>query len=147
MKCIPLENLVEMWSNEDSVINKTDPQLELLRIPTLHAKYAGQIAAHSASLKMKQFEYLQLRKLKWEWMNGRMDQAQLNELGWTQFKFLLKSDINLYLDADPDLIRLQAKKINNEEAIAFCQSVMKELSNRTWQIKEYCSWERFIAGQ
>jgi hypothetical protein len=96
---------------------------------------------------MKQFEYLQLRKLKWEWMNGRMDQAQLNELGWTQFKFLLKSDINLYLDADPDLIRLQAKKINNEEAIAFCQSVMKELSNRTWQIKEYCSWERFIAGQ
>jgi Recombination, repair and ssDNA binding protein UvsY len=147
VKCIPLEDLVTMWTDEDSIINKADAQLELLRIPTLHAKYAGQIAAHSASLKMKNFDYIQMKKQKWDWMNGRMDQAQLAALGWTQFKFLLKQDMNLYLDADPDLIKLQQKKINNEEAIEFCKSVTKELSNRTWQIRDYLAWEKFIAGQ
>jgi hypothetical protein len=147
MKCIPLEDLIEMWSDADSIINKTDPQMELLRIPTLHAKYAGQIAAHSASLKMKNFEYIQMKKLKYDWMSGRMDQAQLTALGWQQFKFLLKADMNLYMEADPDLIKLQQKKINNEEAIAFCQSVCKELSARTWQVKSFMDWEKFISGQ
>jgi Recombination, repair and ssDNA binding protein UvsY len=147
VKCIPLEDLVTMWSDEDSIINKTDPQMELLRIPTLHAKYAGQIAAHSASLKMKNFDYIQLKKQKWEWMNGRMDQAQLQALGWQQFRLTLKQDIQLYIEADPDLIILQKKKINNEEAITFCQGVCKELSNRTWQIRDFMAWEKFIAGQ
>lgn len=147
MKCIPLEDLVEMWSNADSIITKTDPQMELLRIPTLHAKYAGQIAAHSASLKMKNFDFIQLKKKKWDWMKGRMDEATLKALGWGQFKLVLGTDINIYLDSDPDLIILQKKKINNEEAIAFCQSVCKELSNRTWQIRDFMSWEKFIAGQ
>jgi hypothetical protein len=147
MKCIPLETLVDDWTNSDSVINKDEANHELLRIPTLHAKYAGQIAAHSASLKMKNFEFVQLRKKKLDWYGGRMDQAALKAAGWEPFKFVLKQDVNAYIEADPDLITLQQKKINNEESIAFCQSVCKELSNRTWQIRDYLSWEKFISGQ
>jgi hypothetical protein len=35
----------------------------------------------------------------------------------------------------------------HEEIVEFCKQVLKELNNRTWQLKEYMSWERFIGGQ
>lgn len=147
MQCIPLEKLVEDWSNTDSIINKDDPQHELIRIPQLHAKYAGQIAAHSASLKMKNFKFVQMKKLKIDYFSGRLDEKQLKELGWTPFRLVLKQDVSSYIEADADLIDIQMKRINNEESIAFCQSVCKELSNRTWQLRDFMAWEKFIAGQ
>ena len=33
-----LEELLDMWK-EDSVIDKTEPSRELIKIPTLHSKY------------------------------------------------------------------------------------------------------------
>jgi hypothetical protein len=147
MNIISLDRLIEMWSNEDSVIDSTEPQKAMLAIPRLHAKYIAQISAHSAALKMKNLDYTILRKKKIEYYSGRMSEADLKANGWEPFRFLLKSDMESYLSADKDLVEARRKMINNEEAIEFCRSVVKELNNRTWQLKEYMTWERFISGQ
>lgn len=146
MNCIALDKLIDMW-NRDSVIDKTEPSEEIIRIPVLHSRYVSQISAHSVSLKYKQIEYIKLKKKKTDYYSGRMTQAQLDAEQWEPFRFLLKQDINLYLEADDDLVELKRKMINNEEAISFCERVGKELSNRTWQIRDYMSWEKFKNGQ
>ena len=78
--------------------------------------------------------------------NGKLDQDELDKLGWEPFRFTLKSDIQVYLDGDDDLVKLKRKKTYHEEAAKFCEYVMKELNNRTWQLKEYMGWEKFIQG-
>ena len=48
---------------------------------------------------------------------------------------------------DTELNNILLKKVIHEEIVEFCKNVLKELNNRTWQLKEYMSWERFVGGQ
>jgi hypothetical protein len=59
----------------------------------------------------------------------------------------LKSDLPTYLESDNDLIKLLEKKIYHEEVVSVIESIMGELKQRTWQLKEYIGWEKFIGGQ
>jgi len=140
-----LESLMEQWE-KDSEVDSTEPGKEILRIPILHNKYNKYMSLHNLSAKRVSFEYDRIKKLKWMYFTGKLDQDELEKLGWEPFRFTLKSDISVYLDGDDDLNKLKRKKAYHEEASNFCVNVMKELNNRTWQLKEYMSWERFIQG-
>lgn len=146
MNPLNLDILITEWTN-DSVINDTEFTKELKRIPSLHAKYASQLHSHSLASKMASIEYAKMKKLKIEYYNGRLDKAQLDALGWKPFLLNIKYDMQAYIDADTDLIKIHAGKVLHDEAVEFCKSVIKELNNRTWQLKTMSEWERFIAGQ
>ena len=141
-----LEQILKMWE-KDSVIDQTEPSKELLKIPVYHSKYLGILTKHKIASKKAHFDYLRMRKIKWEYFTGKLSQDELNEYGWEPFQFALKSDINTYLEADKDLIKLLEKKVYHEEAISVIESIMQELKQRTWQLRDFISWEKFVAGQ
>ena len=145
MTPMKLEDIISMWE-ADAKVDATEPGKEIIKIPNLHAKYARQLTTHSTAMKARWFKYNSLKKVKYEYYSGKMDHVELTKRGWEPFRFVLKGDINTYIDADPDLLEIKAHIIMHEEAISLCGMVMKELSNRTWQIKEYMGWEKFIAG-
>jgi len=140
-----LEQILKMWES-DSVIDQTEPSKELLKIPTYHSKYLGILTKHKIASKKAHFDYLRIRKIKWEYYTGKMSQEELDEYGWEQFQFALKSDINTYLEADKDLIKLLEKKIYHEEVISVIESIMSELKQRTWQLRSFIDYEKFIGG-
>jgi len=142
---VPLSTLAEQWE-KDAEINMVDPGGELIRIPMLHSKYIGYLSAHSLSSKKYAADYSRMKKIKWEYYNGRMDADELNKYGWAPFKFLLKADISVYLEADEDLIKINSKKQMHDEAVSFCTAVVKELNNRTFQLRDYISWLKFSSG-
>jgi hypothetical protein len=39
------------------------------------------------------------------------------------------------------------KKVYHEETVSVLESILNELKQRTWQLREFISWERFIGGQ
>ena len=88
-----------------------------------------------------------MRKVKWEYYTGKLSREELSEYGWEPFQFTLKSDINTYLEADADLIKLLEKKVYHEETVSVIESIMNELKQRTWQLRDFISWEKFIGGQ
>ncbi len=120
---------------------------ELLKIPVYHSKYLGILTKHKIASKKAHFDYLRMRKVKWEYFTGKMSQDELNEYGWEPFQFALKSDINTYLEADKDLIKLLEKKVYHEEVVSVIESIMAELKQRTWQLRDFISWEKFVGGQ
>jgi hypothetical protein len=128
-------------------MDRTEPSKELLKIPTLHSKYLGILTKHKIASKKAHFDYLRMRKVKWEYFTGKMTKDELEEYGWEPFLFTLKSDINTYLEADKDLIKLLEKKVYHEEVIFVIESIMSELKQRTWQLRDFISWEKFVAGQ
>jgi hypothetical protein len=141
-----LEQVLKMWE-KDAEIDQTEPGKELIRIPTIHSKYLNILTKHKISSKKANFDYLRMRKVKWEYYTGKMSQEELNQNGWEPFRYTLKSDITTYLESDSDLIKLLEKKIDHEEVVSVIEAIMGELKQRTWQLREYISWERFIGGQ
>lgn len=141
-----LEQILNMW-NSDAEIDQTEPSKELLKIPKYHSKYLGILTKHKIAAKKANFDYLRMRKTKWEYFTGKLSQEELEEHGWEPFQFTLKSDINTYLEADKDLIKLLEKKVYHEECISVIESIMNELKQRTWQLRDFISWEKFVSGQ
>ena len=140
-----LEQILKYWDT-DSNMDQTEPSKELLKIPVLHSKYLNILTKHKIASKKAHFDYLRMRKIKWEYFTGKMSKDELDEYGWEPFQFALKSDITTYLEADKDLIKLLEKKVYHEEVVSVIESIMNELKQRTWQLRDFISWEKFVAG-
>ena len=140
-----LEELLEMWA-ADSVIDKTEPSQALLNIPKLHSKYLNILSRYRLLSKESEFKIAKMRRLKWEYYTGKLDEKTLKTYGWEQFPYTLKSEISTYLDSDEDIFKLVAQKKLHDEIVEVCNSILKELSARTFQLRDFIQWERFIQG-
>lgn len=144
---VNIDALMEEWS-KDSAIDETEPGRELLKVPTLHSKYLRIMTHHNLMVKKIMGEYHRLRKIKFEWYSGDLNNPE--DLAHYKFepimKKILRADIPMHLDADKDLNDLLMKKILHEEIVNFCGSVLKEINSRTWQLRTYIEWERFTSG-
>jgi len=140
-----IEQILNYWTS-DSNIDQTEPGKELLKIPKLHNKYLTILTKHKMAAKKANFDYLRMRKIKWEYYTGKLSREELEQYGWEPFQFTLKSDISTYLESDADLIKLLEKKIYHEEAVSVVEAIMSELKNRHWEIKSYIDWEKFVSG-
>jgi len=140
-----LDDLLEMWRT-DSAIDRTEPGKELINIPKLHSKYLNILSRHRLLSKESEFKYNKMKKLKWEYYTGKLDDDQLRQYGWEPFPYVLKSEITTYLESDEDINKYIAQKTVNDEIVELCQSIMKELNSRTFQLRDYIAWERFIQG-
>ena len=140
-----LDELLEEW-RKDSDIDRTEPGKALLDIPKLHSKYLNILSRHRLLSKEAEFKYNKMKKVKWEYYTGKLDDDELKKYGWEPFPFVLKSDITTYLESDEDLNKYLAQKRMHEEIVEVCQSIMKELSARTFQLRDFISLEKFIQG-
>jgi hypothetical protein len=140
-----LEELLAEWK-KDSEIDRTEPGRELLNIPKLHSKYLNILSHYRQLMLSVEFKFSETKRVKWEYYTGKLSKDQLEELGWEPFQFVLKSDISTYIEGDRDLNRLLAAKAMHEEIVRSCESIMKELQSRTYQLKAFIDYERFIQG-
>jgi hypothetical protein len=136
-----------MWS-QDAKFDETQPDRELSRMGSLHSKYLTILSEHRLAMKTLEQKYYRMRKLKWEYYSGRLngDKATLDKYGWPPFMFTLKSEIASYLEADRDLQAILSVKSLHEEMVESCQSILKELTSRTYQIRDFISWQRYLQG-
>lgn len=139
------DDLMNEWV-KDSSIDRTEPGKAMLDIPKLHSKYLNILGRHKYLSKECEFKYNKMKKIKWEYYSGKMGDDDLKKHGWEPFPYVLKSDINTYLEADEDMNRLIANKMIHDQVVSACESIMKELHSRTFQLRSYIDWERFIQG-
>ena len=140
-----LDDLLEEW-RKDSDIDRTEPGKALLNIPKLHSKYLNILSKHRLLAKEAEFKYNKWKKLKWEYYTGKLDDDDLQKYGWKPFPFVLKTDITTYLDSDEDLNKYLAAKVLHDEIVDVCGSIIKELNSRTYQLRSFIDWEKFIQG-
>lgn len=141
-----LEEIFEEWGR-DVEIDRTELGEESLRVPKLHHKY----------LRLFTKEKLALRKLETEMKTLKLDKHEFytqgptketQEKGWVMPAkgLILKGDIPMYMDADPDIIRLSLKIGYQQEKVEFLESIVRTLNNRGYAIKNAIDWARFQAG-
>jgi hypothetical protein len=141
-----LEEILNEW-NTDSKIDKIEISNESLTISQLHNKYLRIMTAESVQLRTITHEYNKMYKLKWEYYLGILDSETLHERNWIPVGLkILRQDIDIYLNSDEDLSRLKMKQELQKEKLTALDSIMKSITNRGFQIKNYIDYERFKVG-
>lgn len=133
--------------DSDANIDQSNLDLESLKIPQLHGKYLNIFSDEKLILKKLESDRNVLIKNKWEWYTGRMSQEDLKRLGWDPFPLkIMKQDLDVYLLADEDMIKITAKIDYQKEKVDYLESVLKALNNRNWIIRNAIDFRKFLSG-
>lgn len=141
-----IEDIMEIW-NKDCKIDETELATESSNIPVIHNKYLKIFMAERIKMFSAKAELKKKRRLLLEYYLGELDEEELKELGREQFyKKLLKNEVDLYIDSDDALTEQSLRVSLQEEKVNFLESVLRQINNRGFQIKNAIDWNRFITG-
>ena len=93
--------------DKDFKLDDTELDSESIKIPLLHNKYLQHFNKFSLLLKKAQQDHKTLVRDKWEYYTGKADSA-VYILKPFDIK-VLKTDVPIYMDSDPDLQRADQK--------------------------------------
>lgn len=138
---------IRALAERDISIDKTELGDESANIPQLHNKYLNMFHDERLVLNKMTSNYKILRKNKWEWMTGKLSQEQLATLGWEPFQTrIMRQDLQLYMDADPQLNEAESKIALQQEKVDYLESLLKGISQRHWVIKNIIDFLKFTQG-
>ena len=69
------------------------------------------------------------------------------ERGWQPNPLkIMRSDIQMYIDADTDIVELLQKRALQQEKVDLVNDILKSINTRGFQIKNAIDWIRFTNG-
>ena len=89
-------------------------------------------------------DHKRLYREKWEYYGGKAD-AKIYVTKPFDLK-VLKTDLNIYIESDEDIIKLEHKIAYLETTIKYIDGVLRSIQSRGWDIKNAISWKQFEAG-
>jgi hypothetical protein len=146
---INLEEVLEMWK-KDSQIDDLNLDETSKNAAKLHSKYLEFVSVTKLLLKKRRAERESLRKDKWLWYMGKMPKQDMDARGWPYDPFnglkIMKSDIDYYEKADPDLQKIDATVVYLETTLEALIDIMENLKWRHQTIKNMIEWKKFTSG-
>jgi len=139
-----LDMIQSMWE-EDSKIDIDKMHEESIKVPQLHAKYHEMM--NNLILLRAKAKQLQrnIRHDRYEYFSGKADPDVYVENPFPK-KIRDKDTMQKYLDADEKLSEASMKIEYYDVMILYLESILKQISNRTYQIKNSIEWHKFQAG-
>jgi hypothetical protein len=141
-----LESIYAFWA-EDRKIDRMDLGEESLRISSLHQKYMEIYTNEKIILRKLDTDLKVLKLEKYEfYTQGPTNETQ--EKGWElpAIGKVIRSDVQQYVEADKDIIQLTLKIGIQHEKVSLLESIIKNLSNRGFQIKNAIDWIKYASG-
>ena len=139
-----LETIQEMWK-KDSVIDTDLYCEEYTKIPQLHMRYMEFFNTFSLMKREREIEMKRLIREKWLYYKGKAPSKVYKELPF-DLKLTTKEEINMFIESDEDICKLQYKIDYIEQLISFLEGVLRQINNRNFQIKNAIEWEKFKNG-
>ena len=141
---IDLPTLQQMWE-KDSKIDIDNLHTESLNIPVLHSKYYD-IYNNLVLLRTKaEQQKKNIRHERYEYYSGKADPDVYIENPFPK-KVRDKDTMQKYLDADERLSGVSLKIDYYDTMLVYIESILKQVSNRTYHIKNAIEFMRFNAG-
>jgi len=141
---IDLDTIQEMW-NKDSKIDPDNLHTESLNIPVLHGKYHELYNNIFLLRKKAEQQRKNIRHERYEYFSGKADpDVYINDP--FPKKIRDKDTMQKYLDADEKLSNASLKIEYYDTMLMYLESILKQITNRTYQIKNAIEFMRFTAG-
>jgi len=142
-----LDEIYEMW-DKDAKYDDLNLDAESLNISSLHAKYNRLLSETRSQLRSamikKKAHYSTLRDYYLGNLNNPED---LERIGRAPFlNKVLKNEVQGYIDADGDLVRIDERIALLEEKVEVIVEIMKCIHKRGYEIKSAIEWRKFTNG-
>ena len=139
-----LDDIQCMWE-KDSQLDKDNLHDESLNIPVLHAKYHELFNNTLLLRKKAEQQRKNIRHERYEYFSGKADPDVYVENPFPK-KIRDKDTMQKYLDADEKLSTVCLKIDYYDTMLVYIESILKQVTNRTYQIKNAIEFMRFNAG-
>ena len=141
---INLDKIQSMWQ-EDCKIDIDNMHEESIKVPQLHSKY-HEILNNLILLRTKaQKIQKSVRHERYEYYSGKADPEGYEKEPFPK-KVRDKDALIRYMDADDRVSDANLKVEYYDVMINYTESILKQISNRTYQIKNSIEWHKFQAG-
>ena len=141
---INLDKIQSMWQ-EDCKIDIDNMHEESIKVPQLHSKY-HEILNNLILLRTKaQKIQRSVRHERYEYYSGKADPDVYEREPFPK-KVRDKDALIRYMDADDRVSDANLKVEYYDVMINYTESILKQISNRTYQIKNSIEWHKFQAG-
>jgi len=139
-----LEQIQDMWE-KDSHIDPDNLHNESLKIPQLHSKYYTIYNTITLLREKARDSYNRVRLERYNYYTGKAP-AEVYVEDPFPYKVREKDAIQRYLDADDKLTTIDLKIRYYDVMLKFLEEIIKNISGRTYQIKNAIDWHQFQAG-
>ena len=141
---IDLNEIQSMWE-KDSKIDRDNLHEESLNVPVLHAKYHDLYNNLILLRKKAEQQRKNVRHERYEYFSGKSDPEVYAENPFPK-KIRDKDTMQKYMDADDKLSNVSLKIDYYDTMLVYLESILKQITNRTYQIKNAIEFMRFSSG-
>ena len=141
---ITLDKIQEMWE-KDAKMDPDNLHTESLNIPVLHSKYYEIYNNIYLLRKKAEQQRKNIRHERYEYFSGKAEPEVYIENPFPK-KIRDKETMQKYLDADEKLSGVSLKIDYYETMLRYLEEILKQITNRTYQIKNSIEFMRFTSG-
>ena len=135
---------LQAQAEKDLKIDDTELDLESLKTPQLHSQYLKTYSTYALMMKKAEGDYSKLHIKKWLFYTGKADPQEYKDKNF-DLK-VLRQDVDKFIDADDEIIKQRQKVEYLKQICGYCESTLKQINNRTFQIKNAIEWKKFTIG-
>ena len=139
-----LEQIQEMWE-KDSKIDPDNLHDESLKISQLHSKYYTLYNTITLLRERAREQYNKVRLERYNYYTGKATAEVYAEEPFP-YKVREKDAIQRHLEADDKMNKVDMKIKYYDIMLKFLEEIIRNISGRTYQIKNAIEWNKFQAG-
>jgi hypothetical protein len=142
-----LEDIYAMWE-ADCKYDDLNLDKDSLNISSLHAKYNRLLSETRSQLRACFIQRKTRANLLRDYYLGNLNNPDdLDRIGRPPFlQKVLKNEVQGYIDADDELIKLETRTAMLEEKVDVIVEIMKCIHKRGYDIKSAIEWRKFTNG-
>jgi hypothetical protein len=142
-----INELIDEWK-KDTRIDDLNLDSESLKVPSLHSKYMGHLSESRMELRQLRIQRRLLVKDLFEYYHGDLNNPEdLERISREPYvKKLMKNDVMSYVEADREVMRMDAKMEMQSELVDTLLEIMKSINNRGYSLKNAIDWRRLTTG-
>jgi Recombination, repair and ssDNA binding protein UvsY len=147
---IIVEDIIKEWES-DCQLDSLALDDSTLKFAKIHAKYLAHLTEFKLKLRTSESKLSELRHAKWLYYTGKMTQEEMDERKWPYDPFKgaskpLRSDLETYVDADPDLRVALDKKAYFQTGVDVLTEILDTLRWRHQHVRNVLDFRKFTAG-
>ena len=139
-----LEKIQDMWE-KDSRIDPDNLHDESLKIPQLHSKYYTVYNTITLLREKAPEQFSKVRLERYNYYTGKATAEVYAEEPFP-YKVREKDAIQRHLEADDKMNKIDMKIKYYDTMLKFLEEIIRNISGRTYQIKNAIEWNKFQAG-
>lgn len=141
-----LDTLHKEWAT-DHDLDFASPDKTIRQVPLLHGKWWQYYTSERQRYVALKQEHDALRRAKFDWYLGRMDEDERKARGWEpQPLRVVRQEVETYLSTDAELMPLAGKLEVQEVKLKFIEDCIKHINNRGYLIRSYIDYLKFSQG-